>query len=116
MEQEGRMPEDGGELAREEVLRRSRAENRGQDERERSVRVEGESFGLLFLLALGLLLVVWKRARGQSYADVMSMFWISCAANRLYRLTRRRNRSDLVILLLSLAFLVWYLVQFFTEG
>lgn len=28
----------------------------------------------------------------------------------------RRSRSDLVTLLISLAFLAWYLVQFFTEG
>ena len=116
MDQEERLPEDGGALEREEILRRSRAENRGQDERERSVRVEGESFSLVFLLALGQLLTTWKRARVQTSADVVSMFWISCAANRLYRLTKRRSRSDLVTLLISLAFLTWYLVQFFTEG
>ena len=41
------------------------------------------------------------------------MFWTACVANRLYRLTQRRNTSDVVTLLISLAFLVWNLVKFF---
>ena len=32
---------------------------------------------------------------------------------RVYRLARRRNTSDIVTLLISLAFLIWNLVKFF---
>ena len=70
-------------LSREEILSRSRQENRKGDERERTIRVEGESFRT------------------------------SCVANRLYRLTQRKNTFDLVTLLLSLALLAWNLVKFF---
>ena len=41
------------------------------------------------------------------------MFWVSCVANRLYRLTQRRDVSDVVTLLISLAFLGYNLVKFF---
>ncbi|MBM6911487.1 DUF6442 family protein [Oscillibacter valericigenes] len=100
-------------LSREEILEKSRQENRKGDERERTIRVEGESFSLLFTLLMGLILLFWKRAHGLPHEDVMCMFWTACVANRIYRLTRRRDTSDIVTLLISLAFLVWYLVKFF---
>ena len=100
-------------LSREEILEKSRQENRKGDERERTIRVEGESLSLLFTLLMGLILLFWKRAHGLPHEDVMCMFWTACVANRIYRLTRRRDTSDIVTLLISLAFLVWYLVKFF---
>ena len=42
-------------LSREEILEKSRQENRKGDERERTIRVEGESFSLLFALLMGLI-------------------------------------------------------------
>lgn len=103
-------------LSREEILEKSRQENRKGDERERTIRMEGESFSLLFTLLMGLILLFWKRAHGLPHEDVMCMFWTACVANRIYRLTRRRDTSDIVTLLISLAFLVWYLVKFFQMG
>lgn len=35
--------------SKEEILARSRRENRGGDERERTVRIQGESFSLIFV-------------------------------------------------------------------
>ena len=69
-------------MNKEEILAKSRKENVLQDEMERTVRIEGESFSLI----------------------------------RLYRLTKRRNTSDVVTLLISLAFLAWNLVRYFTQG
>ena len=100
-------------LSREEILEKSRQENRKGDERERTIRVEGESFSLIFALLMGLILLFWKRAHGLPYEDVMCMFWTACLANRVYRLTRRRDTSDIVTLLISLALLIWNLVKFF---
>ena len=100
-------------LSREEILSRSRRENRKGDERERTIRMEGESFSLLFVFLMGLVLLFWKRAHGLPDEDVQSMFWMSFVANRLYRLTRRRNPFEVVTLLISLALLIWNLVKFF---
>lgn len=100
-------------MERQEILEKSRRENRNGDERERTIRIEGESFSLLFALLMGLILLVWKRAHGLPDEDVLCMFWTACVANRVYRLTQRRDTSDVVTLLLSLAFLAWNLVKFF---
>ena len=100
-------------MEKQEILERSRPGDRNGDERERTVRVQGESFSLLFVLLVGLVLLVWKRIHGLPDADVLAMFWTAFAANRFYRLTQRRETSDVVMLLISLAFLIWNLVQFF---
>ena len=100
-------------MEKQEVLEKSRQENRKGDERERTIRIEGESFSLLFALLMGLILLTWKRVHGLPDEDVMCMFWTACVANRVYRLTRRRNTSDIVTLMISLAFLIWNLIQFF---
>ena len=100
-------------MEKQEVLEKSRQENRKGDERERTIRIEGESFSLLFALLMGLILLAWKRVHGLPDEDVMCMFWTACVANRVYRLTRRRNTSDIVTLMISLAFLIWNLIQFF---
>ena len=100
-------------MEKQEILEKSRRENRNGDERERTVRIQGESFSLILVLLVGLVLLVWKRTHGLPDADVLAMFWTAFAASRLYRLTQRRNTSDVVALLISLAFLIWNLVQFF---
>ena len=100
-------------LSREEILEKSRQENRKGDERERTIRVEGESFSLLFALLMGLVLLFWKRTHGLPDEDVMCMFWTACVANRVYRLAQRRSTSDLVTLLICLVLLIWNLVKFF---
>ena len=100
-------------MEKQEVLEKSRQENRKGDERERTIRIEGDSFSLLFALLMGLILLSLKRVHGLPDEDVMCMFWTACVANRVYRLTRRRDTSDIVTLLISLALLIWNLVKFF---
>lgn len=103
-------------MNREEILEKSRQENQGRDERERSVQIQGDSFSLLFVFGLGLILAAWKQVHGLPAADVLSMCWMSCAASRIYRLAQRRSASDMAALLVLLAFLAYNLIQFFTQG
>lgn len=100
-------------LSKEEILARSQQENKNGDEMEKTVRIQGESFSLIFVFLIGIVLLVWKRLHGLPDQDVLAMFWMSCVANRLYRLTQRKNASDVVTLLISLAFLGYNLVKFF---
>ncbi len=100
-------------LSKEEILARSQRENRSGDELEKRVRVEGESFSLIFVFLMGIVLLAWKRTHGLPDEDVLAMFWTACVANRVYRLTRRKNASDVVTLLICLAFLGYNLVKFF---
>ena len=103
-------------LSREEILEKSRQENRKGDERERTIRMEGESFSLILVFLVGVVIVIFNRLHGLPANSVLAMFWASCVGNRLYRLTKRRNTSDVVTLLISLAFLAWNLVRYFTQG
>ena len=110
------MEQNGWEMeqpSKEEILARSRRENRGGDERERTVRIQGESFSLIFVLLMGLVLLTWKRVHGLPAEDVLIMFWTASAASRIYRLVQRRNTSDMVTLAICLAFLGYNLVKFF---
>ena len=101
------------QLSREEILSRSQRENRNGDEMEKRIRIEGESFSLIFVFLMGVVLLVWERLHGLPDEDVLTMFWTACVANRIYRLTRRRDTSDVVTLLICLAFLGYNLVKFF---
>ena len=100
-------------MEKDQILEQSRKENQFQDEREKTIRIQGESFSLIFVFLMGIVLLAWKRLHGLPDADVLAMFWTSCVANRVYRLTRRKNTSDVVTLLISLAFLGYNLVKFF---
>ena len=103
-------------MNKEEILAKSRKENVLQDEMERTVRIEGESFSLILVFLVGVVIVIFNRLHGLPATSVLAMFWASCVGNRLYRLTKRRNTSDVVTLLISLAFLAWNLVRYFTQG
>ena len=101
------------QLSRGGILARSQREDRKGDGMERTVPMEGESFSLIFIFLMGIVLLAWKRLHGLPDQDVLAMFWVSCMANRLYRLTRWKNASDVVTLLITLAFLGYNLVKFF---
>ena len=100
-------------MEKQEILEKSRRENRKGDERERTIRMEGESFSLILVFLVGVVIVIFNRLHGLPANSVLAMFWASCVGNRLYRLPKRRNTSDVVTLLISLAFLIWNLVKFF---
>ena len=90
-------------MNKEEILAKSHKENVLQDEMERTVRIEGESFSLILVFLVGVVIVIFNRLHGLPANSVLAMFWASCVGNRLYRLTKRRNTSDVVTLLISLA-------------
>ena len=103
-------------MEKQEILEKSRRENQKGDERERTIRMEGESFSLILVFLVGVVIVIFNRLHCETvlpHEDVLTMFWTACVANRVYRLARRRNTSDIVTLLISLAFLIWNLVKFF---
>ena len=98
-------------MDKEKILEKSRKENMRQDEMERTVQVEGESFSLIFVFLVGLVML-----HDLPSSQVLAMFWASCVGSRVYRLTKRKNISDIITGLISLAFLVFCLVRYFTQG
>ena len=103
-------------MNKDEILEKSRQENAGQDEMEKTIRIEGESFSLTLTLMMGLVLVIFNHLHDLSSDPVLIMFWTSCVSNRLYKLTKRKSTSDLITMIISLVFLVFYVVKYFSQG
>ena len=103
-------------MDKNEILEKSRRENAGQDEMEKTIRIEGESFSLTLTLMMGLVLVIFNHFRGFSSDPVLIMFWTSCVSRQLYKLTKRRERWDLISLIISLVLLVFYVVKYVSQG
>lgn len=101
------------ETRKEEILARSKRENRNGDERERTIRIQGESFSLIFILLMGIVLIAWKRVHGLPDEDVLAMFWMSCLASRVLPAFTAPGQVRWDHAVISLAFLVYNLVKFF---
>ncbi|MCI8437823.1 MAG: hypothetical protein HFF59_02075 [Lawsonibacter sp.] len=103
-------------MDKDKILEKSRKENETQDEMEKTIRVEGESFSLALTLLVGLLLFSYNRLHDLPSDTIFIMFWTSCVSNRLYRLTKRKSASDLITMIISLVILVFYVVKYFSQG
>ena len=103
-------------MDKEKILEKSRKENENQDEMERTITIEGESFSLLFTLMAGIILYSYNRLHDLPSDTIFIMFWTSCVSSRLYRLTKRRSTSDLITMIISLVILVFYVVKYFSQG
>lgn len=103
-------------MEKDKILEKSRMENKNQDEMEKAIRIEGESFSLLFTLMAGIILYSYNRLHDLPSDTIFIMFWTSCASSRLYRLAKRRDMSDLITMIISLVILVFYVVKYFSQG
>lgn len=103
-------------MDKKEILERSRRENQTRDEMERTITIQGESFSLAFTLMAGLAIVAYNHFHNLPSDSVMIMFWTSCVSSRLYRLTKRKDTSDLITMIISLVILVFYVVKYFSQG
>ena len=103
-------------MDKDEILEKSRKENKSQDEMEKQITIEGESFSLFFTLMAGVILYSYNRLHDLPSDTIFIMLWTSCVSNRLYRLTKRKSASDLITLIISLVILVFYVVKYFSQG
>lgn len=103
-------------MDKKEILEKSRRENAGQDEMEKVIRIEGESFSLTLTLMMEFILVIFNHLHNLSSDPVLIMFWTSCVSRQLYKLTKRREKWDLISLIISLVLLVFYMVKYLTQG
>ncbi len=103
-------------MDKDKILEKSRQENKNQDEMEKQITIEGESFSLGLTLMVGILLYSYNRLHDLPSDTIFIMFWTSCVSNRLYRLTKRKSTSDLITMIISLVILVFYVVKYFTQG
>ena len=101
-----------GPLDKQEILARSRRENKNFDEREKSIRIQGESFSLIFVFGVGLALASYKLAVGLPVGDILAMFWACSLGCSLYKAVNLKSRSQGGIALFCLAMVVYNLVKY----
>ena len=103
-------------MDKNEILEESRKENRDQDEREKTVRIQGESFSLILVFAVGLALTSYKLWRGLPVGDILAMFWACSLGCSLYKAVNLQQKSQAGIAAFCLVMLVFNLVRFLTQG
>ena len=100
-------------MDRDEILRRSRTEKRGQDEMEREVDAKaGRQAAAVGLLACGLLFLTEQLIKGQTNYSAWIIYCVIMCTMELSRFFRLRKKHNLIngtiMLVCSVIFLVLY--------
>ena len=64
-------------MDKNEILKRSQTENILGDEREKQIRLESDTFSLIFMLAVTLILTTVNYVKGLSADGFLAIFWAS---------------------------------------
>lgn len=102
-------------MTREEILEKSRAENKTMDEREQGVILRGSSIAKGVGLALCLLVVFLGDVLGadpSSGLGAFAIYWGMYGTDRAYRWWKLRERFDLLLAVGSFAFTIALMVTF----
>ena len=99
-------------MEKSEILEKSRKENQLQDERERTIRIQGESFSLIFVFGVGLILTTFKLFHNQPVGDILAMFWACSFGYSAYKAVNLKQKSQGGIAVFCLAMMVFNLVRY----
>ncbi len=78
-------------MDKNEILKRSQVENMLGDEREKQIRIESESFSLIFMLAVTLILTTVNYVKGLSADGFLAIFWASVMGRYCFLFYRHRK-------------------------
>ncbi|MGI5962317.1 MAG: DUF6442 family protein [Lawsonibacter sp.] len=99
-------------MEKDDILEKSRRENQFQDERERTIRIQGESFSLIFVFGIGLFLSTYKILNDIPVGDTLAMFWCCSFGCAVYKAVNLKQKSQGFIALFCLAMVVYNLVRY----
>ena len=105
-------------MDKKEILEKSRAENRKQDERERSVGIQSSLVGLLCASAV-ILFLACHRMFVLSWAPIDDLLVILCAAlagTHLHRAIRLKSLLSGLCALIFLAIGILHLIEYLLQG
>ena len=102
-------------MTKEEILEKSRKDNKLMDEREQSVVLRGSSIAKGVGLALCMIVVVLGEILGADPAaglGAFAIYWGMYGTDRAYRWWKLRERSDLLLAVGSFAFFIAFVVAY----
>lgn len=91
-------------MDKNEILKRSQTENILGDEREKQIRLESDTFSLIFMLAVTLILTTVNYVKGLSADGFLAIFWASIVG-RYFLLFYRHHKAYHGIMSLAAAVL-----------
>ena len=102
-------------MTREEILEKSRKENKGMDERELNAVMRGGSIAKGVGLLLCILVVFLTDTLGgdpSASLGAFAIYWGMYGTDRTYRWWKLRERSDLLLAIGSIAFCIAFVVAY----
>lgn len=99
-------------MNKEEILKRSQTENMLGDEREKQIRLESDTFSLIFTLAVTLLLVAVNSIKGLPSDGFLAIFWASISGRDCLLFYRHRKVYHGVIALAAAVLCIANIVEY----
>lgn len=99
-------------MNKDEILKRSQTENMLGDEREKQIRLESDTFSLIFTLAVTLLLVAVNSIKGLPSDGFLAIFWASISGRDCLLFYRHRKVYHGVIALAAAVLCIANIVEY----
>ena len=99
-------------MNKDEILKRSQTENMLGDEREKQIRLESDTFSLIFTLAVTLLLVAVNSIKGLPSDGFLAIFWASISGRDCLLFYRHRKVYHGIIALAAAVLCIANVVEY----
>ena len=103
-------------MNREEVLAKSRAENKDQDERDKLVSAQAANYSALGMTLVFVLFSVIKISKGETCYDLLSIHFSYLTASQLFRYKLLGDKKELASALLWCCITAVWIVLYFVRG
>lgn len=99
-------------MNKEEILSKNRADNLFLDEYDKQKKCKGQSFGLLLMLLLCVMMLALKTFAHQDTSDIVTIVWGVLFSVMAYRAYTEKDKASLVIAGFSFVFMVYDFIKF----
>ena len=103
-------------MEQENLLEQNQKAASPQPEKKLPIPLHGETFNLIFVFVVGIVLSILKRNQGLPSGDVLAMVWACALGCFLFRVVNGKRKLDSSLALFSLVMLAFNLYQYFTLG
>lgn len=99
-------------MNKDEILKRSQTENMLGDEREKQIRLESDTFSLIFMLAVTLILTIINYVKGLPSDGFLAIFWASISGRDCLLFYRHRKVYHGIIALAAAVLCIANVVEY----
>lgn len=99
-------------MNKDEILKRSQTENMLGDEREKQIRLESDTFSLIFMLAVTLILTIINYVKGLSADGFLAIFWSSISGRDCLLFYRHRKAYHGILALAAAVLCIANIVEY----